>query len=368
MARPRKLGMDYFPHDCDASSDEKIEGLRALYGNDGYAFYFILLERIYRTPNFQLDLSNEDMKIILARKIDIQVDKFDKILKSALNLGCFDKSAFENEKVLTSNGIRKRAEIVVDKRLKMQKKYKENNKSKDKNSADTSQENSKETVIDTGPNIDAETSSETTGETLKDNLVKNTDITAFNSDINTSEIHKETAAKIEQENISEITPKTSSETTESKVKHSREKYSKGKNNLLMEEDYYCEDDAHKNKIKLVTDYFLEKSGRQAVDELDLKCVKDLLCYIDTNTIKLGIDMSFDRFKPKFKDDSIKTFRYCKSTILEIYNSKNEGGNFNGNSRKISNSTNNSENSIENIAEKYGLTTIEGKIQDFECQL
>lgn len=27
MARPRKLEMDYFPHDCDASSDEKIEGI-----------------------------------------------------------------------------------------------------------------------------------------------------------------------------------------------------------------------------------------------------------------------------------------------------------------------------------------------------
>jgi hypothetical protein len=47
MARPKKEGMDYFPHDTDAVNDEKIEALRLLYGNDGYAFYFILLERIY---------------------------------------------------------------------------------------------------------------------------------------------------------------------------------------------------------------------------------------------------------------------------------------------------------------------------------
>ncbi|MCY6354344.1 Lin1244/Lin1753 domain-containing protein [Clostridium sp. ZS2-4] len=44
MARPKKLGMDYFPHDCDASNDERVEGLRAVHGDDGYAFYFILLE------------------------------------------------------------------------------------------------------------------------------------------------------------------------------------------------------------------------------------------------------------------------------------------------------------------------------------
>ena len=38
-ARPRKDTFDYFPHDTDAAHDEKIEAMRALYGNDGYAFY-----------------------------------------------------------------------------------------------------------------------------------------------------------------------------------------------------------------------------------------------------------------------------------------------------------------------------------------
>ena len=43
MARPRKEGLDYFPHDTDAASDEKIEALTIIYGAKGYAFYFILL-------------------------------------------------------------------------------------------------------------------------------------------------------------------------------------------------------------------------------------------------------------------------------------------------------------------------------------
>lgn len=60
MARPLKLGLDYFPHDTDSVNDEKIEALRMLFGNDGYAFYFILLERIYRTPTFELNVSDAE--------------------------------------------------------------------------------------------------------------------------------------------------------------------------------------------------------------------------------------------------------------------------------------------------------------------
>lgn len=54
MARPIKEGLDYFPHDTDASTqDDKIETLEASYGNDGYATYFKLLERIYRNGGFR---------------------------------------------------------------------------------------------------------------------------------------------------------------------------------------------------------------------------------------------------------------------------------------------------------------------------
>lgn len=123
MARPRKQGLDYFPHDVDASSDEKIEALRALYGNDGYAFYFIMLERIYRTPNFELDVSEEFLRQILAKKVAVTLEKFEQMLETALKLGCFDQEAYENRGVLTSPGIKKRAEVVVKKREKMRQRY-----------------------------------------------------------------------------------------------------------------------------------------------------------------------------------------------------------------------------------------------------
>jgi hypothetical protein len=100
MARPQKEGMDYFPHDTDASSDEKVEAMRILYGNDGYAFYFILLERIYRTPAFELVVSDAETRQILARKVEVTPQKFEEMLATALKRGCFDAAAYAERGVL----------------------------------------------------------------------------------------------------------------------------------------------------------------------------------------------------------------------------------------------------------------------------
>lgn len=123
MARPKKEGMDYFPHDTDAVNDEKIEALRMLYGNDGYAFYFILLERIYRTNDFELEVSDAETIQILCRKVEVSREKFDSMLETSLKWGCFDRESYEERGVLTSSGVKKRADVVVQKRVKMREKY-----------------------------------------------------------------------------------------------------------------------------------------------------------------------------------------------------------------------------------------------------
>lgn len=125
MARPKKEGMDYFPHDTDAMNDEKIEALRMLYGNDGYAFYFILLERIYRNKNAELDVSDAETKQILSRKIGISNELFAEILETCLKRKCFDREEYEKNGILTSEGIKNRALPVIKKRAAMRNKYKE---------------------------------------------------------------------------------------------------------------------------------------------------------------------------------------------------------------------------------------------------
>lgn len=124
MARPIKQGLDYFPHDTDAVSDEKIEALRSLHGNDGYVFYFVLLERIYRTEEAELDISDAETQQILSRKVAVTIDKFKEMLKTSLKYGCFDIEDYEKRGVLTSNGIKRRSAQVIEKRLVERNKYK----------------------------------------------------------------------------------------------------------------------------------------------------------------------------------------------------------------------------------------------------
>ena len=123
MARPTKEGLDYFPHDTDAVNDEKLEALRALHGNDGYAFFFILLERIYRSPKCELIVSDAETIQILARKVAVTEQKFNEMLTTALKWGCFDKQVYEKYGILTSNGVKKRSSMVLEKRDLMKELY-----------------------------------------------------------------------------------------------------------------------------------------------------------------------------------------------------------------------------------------------------
>ena len=147
MARPLKEGMDYFPHDTDAANDEKIEVLRSLYGNDGYAFYFIMLERIYRSKNFEINVSDaetrEETYQILSRKVSVTRERFDQILQTALKWGCFNQQWYDEKGIISSDGIKKRSGTVTEKRAAMRIKY--NNKPTGVSASETTQETGEET-------------------------------------------------------------------------------------------------------------------------------------------------------------------------------------------------------------------------------
>jgi hypothetical protein len=151
MARPRKKGMDYFPHDTDASSDEKIEALRAVYGNDGYAFYFILLERIYRTDNAELDVSKPIMYASIASKVGVSKELFSEMLEVAFDLELFSRQDYEERKVITSKGIKRRFSEVN----KLRERWRKNKEKKtevfhEENCMENDMENRVENVGKTG--------------------------------------------------------------------------------------------------------------------------------------------------------------------------------------------------------------------------
>ncbi len=116
MSRPLKSGLNYFPHDTMAHADPKISSLMALYGAEGYAFYFIILEIIFRSENGRITIGKLPEKIGLAHSMCMKLKRFEQILSSAIEIGCFDENEFKENNILTSNGVSKRISKIKDER------------------------------------------------------------------------------------------------------------------------------------------------------------------------------------------------------------------------------------------------------------
>lgn len=116
MARPLKVGLDYFPHDVDASQDEKILLMEAKFGNDGYAFFFKMCERIYRTSGARLDISSPLTIKVLANYCKVREKKFNLMLKFSEEVELFSEEVEQNRKTISSRAIQRRANNVTRQR------------------------------------------------------------------------------------------------------------------------------------------------------------------------------------------------------------------------------------------------------------
>ena len=127
MARPRKIGLDYFPHDVDVTTDPKLEPLILRYGSDAYALYFVILEYCYKSENLYVDISasetGQEMREVLQRKLHIEPQRFDELVNAMVRRGAFDTKEYRKHGRLTSGGIKKRAAKVLEKRMKALERY-----------------------------------------------------------------------------------------------------------------------------------------------------------------------------------------------------------------------------------------------------
>lgn len=88
MARPKKATVDYFPHNCTHQSTMFI--LEQNYGNDGYAFWFKLLEMLGSAEGHSLDLSDESKWEFLKAKVRLSDNLCGEILDKLAKLGAID--------------------------------------------------------------------------------------------------------------------------------------------------------------------------------------------------------------------------------------------------------------------------------------
>lgn len=109
MARPSKVGLDYFPTDVDFFSDEKIEFISAKFGLQGEAILIRLLTKIYRN-GYYIEW-NDDVKLLFASKlkgVDNIDELVDDVIEESLKRNFLNRQLFEQFGILTSRGIQKR--------------------------------------------------------------------------------------------------------------------------------------------------------------------------------------------------------------------------------------------------------------------
>jgi Domain of unknown function (DUF4373) len=119
MARPLKTGLDYFPLDCDLC--EKVYALDAKFGNDGFAAWVKLLQAIYKTDDGCFRFSDVFRRTTAAKRANLSEEQWNNIVEYMLEVGLFDREAFDSEGVLTSNGIKKRIDGVSGERAAARK-------------------------------------------------------------------------------------------------------------------------------------------------------------------------------------------------------------------------------------------------------
>ncbi|MBU1567758.1 MAG: DUF4373 domain-containing protein [Proteobacteria bacterium] len=101
--RPKKTTVNYFPH--FTTSGKTLFTLESLYGNDGYAFWFKLLEILGGTENHTFRYENTADWLFLVAKTKVSEEKAILILQTLADLGAIDAELHKEQTVWSDNFI-----------------------------------------------------------------------------------------------------------------------------------------------------------------------------------------------------------------------------------------------------------------------
>jgi len=90
MARPKKEGVDYFSHDVSASGSRTLFTLESKFGNDGYAFWFKLLETLGSQSELYYDCRNPANWLFLTAKTRVSEVMATEILDTLSQVDAID--------------------------------------------------------------------------------------------------------------------------------------------------------------------------------------------------------------------------------------------------------------------------------------
>ncbi len=117
MPRTKKETVDYFPHDCDATGGKTCRVLQIKYGNDGYAFWFKLLEALGSTSGHFIHLeSDADIEYLAARTGISATETVYSILTTLTTVGAIDRELFEVGVIWSQNFVDRLSEVYRKRR------------------------------------------------------------------------------------------------------------------------------------------------------------------------------------------------------------------------------------------------------------
>lgn len=80
MPKTNEKDAYFFSHDCNARNDPKILALRSVYGAEGYAVYFMLIEILREQPEYKLAVNKYTWNT-LAMQMQVQKEKVQEIIE-----------------------------------------------------------------------------------------------------------------------------------------------------------------------------------------------------------------------------------------------------------------------------------------------
>lgn len=101
MARPKKQKVEYFPH--FVASGRTIFILESSYGNDGYAFWFKLLEILGDSEGHYYDCGNSANWKFLLAKTHVDEVSAEKIIQTLIDLGQVDEELWKEKVIWVQN-------------------------------------------------------------------------------------------------------------------------------------------------------------------------------------------------------------------------------------------------------------------------
>ena len=118
VARPQKIGLDYFPLDTDIDQDDKVAIIEAQHGMLGFSVVIKLLMKIY-SEGYYYDWTEKE-QILFSKRVNVDINQVNVIINDCVKWGLFDEKLFNKHKILTSSGIQRRYFEAVKRRQRVE--------------------------------------------------------------------------------------------------------------------------------------------------------------------------------------------------------------------------------------------------------